>query len=407
MAGTSISTNPTFDVHVEAYNHHHEKLLLAFPNGKAIKALLGKTIQIPLSDFKAYLALHDLKPSPGWDSRAAIEAKGRLLWSYYRDDLEMTIGTLRTKASGARAASGLAERIGQAVGLCVIDYLHDLTEANWNRIPIGPDKDLDFWITSSKQKTVELETKGSAVPDNSFQAPVSAARKSIEEKKEKQRALDPVGVNPVRYGTIGVIDERRNSVLKCWLLDPPPKPPLFDPDRFEIVKHFGFVLNILTAITPRSPITIALANRLPALWNSDDWASLDGVRLTGWRGEPIELSISRRNRNHLAWFDTRAVLEGMNAGGELFRIADGYYLFYGLEGTLLQVAVEQAFAELRAFRVDPVFERRTVVFTTTSAEAGELGLGPMGDGNRSVRFRLSGNIAMTSAGRVFGIVQPD
>jgi len=396
----------SFAVEVQPYDHEHKRKLLSLDDGLAIQGILNQRVLIPKPDFIAYLAFHDRRNRAGWDTRASLRKKGKALWEYFGDDLEATANSLRAKVTGNEAVRGFAESLGQAIGLGVLDHAFGLTEADWNRIPIGPDKDLDFWIASNHNRIIELETKGSAVSDNNFRGNLSACVADIRAKKEAAGRHSSPGDRPIRLGTIGVIDSRPDSTLKCWLVDPPPIAPLADPPRLQIIKRLGFVLNQIIAISPMSPIAVALSNRILAIWNSDDWRSLSGISLFGWRGKPMKTNPSRTEPERLSWFDSRAAVEEMNAGGIVMGIGNGKFFLFGIVGELLNIVVSQQLDDLSKFKIDPEIKKRSVIWSTTAHRASSLGLSYDASPKLSVKVRLEGNVFVTSAGRVFGILRP-
>ena len=83
---------------------------------------------------------------------------------------------------------GFTERIGVALGLCVVNEIHGLTAADWKKIPEAPGKGghptFDFEISTASTGTnfIQTENKGSTIADNSQQnLPKSYLKKNFGE----------------------------------------------------------------------------------------------------------------------------------------------------------------------------------------------------------------------------------
>lgn len=64
----------------------------------------------------------------------------------------------------------ISEHVGEAVGLSVMNRIHDITEADWRIIPARSGRaakpSFDFQLASDNHHLIEVENKGSSVADN-------------------------------------------------------------------------------------------------------------------------------------------------------------------------------------------------------------------------------------------------
>lgn len=185
-------------------------------------------------------------------------------------------GSVRIQQTVSDVPGDITTRLGEAVGLCIIDKLHDLTLPDWTPIPELREKEkakktLDFITNTASSSTqfIQIETKGAHVPDNNKKTgSVPHHKKSILGKKLAQR---PLGVsNTLYYGAIGSFDKDTTRNAKCWLLDPPGEFIDRSPVDYRVLARMTFIENWIRLIAPQSALSRDLYARLQKLNTSND-----------------------------------------------------------------------------------------------------------------------------------------
>jgi hypothetical protein len=378
---------------VDYYNDEHKKLFSAYANAAAIQQQAGNTIAIPVAEFLTYCLFVNKRESDlGLNSYSAIKAGLNDRLGDFNDGLALTPQSLRTKFTGNEQLSGLSEKIGVGISLSVVSRIHGLTEADWERLRIGKKKSLDFKRACGATGYVQVECKGTSVPDNkeSETAGLRQFAKHISEKKVELRSTTS-GVTA--YGAIGAVDAREDSVMKCWLLDPPGESGLRDPKEQRILNRLFYIAELMEAVLPQSLMTVELYKRLAVLVGADDLSDYNNQPLTVHRGN-LEGSLFYR-KTHTA---DRDVL------GVAMKLGDGTRFFYGLRCELLDVAYRQDFDALLKLQWEPVTVMDTVMVPDGS-DQDEVGESQQSPDKPKKRPRpVTANLHTTSFGRVFGLM---
>jgi hypothetical protein len=215
----------------------------------------------------------------------------------------------------------------------------------------------------------------------------------IAEKKDELRSQQQ---NVTAYGTIGAIDARKNSVLKCWLLDPPGKAEDRDPKEQRILNRLFFIAELLETILPQSPTTVALYKRLVMLVSSDDLYDYNRVPL------PVHPS----NLGASLIFRKARTPDNKSLGVNIL-LNDGSRFYFGMRQELVKLAVEQDFDQLLTMQWTPSTASDSIVVPDGAESTDD-------DSTRSSRIRAKGkerlvltNIHTTSSGRVFALLGKD
>ena len=115
-------------------------------------------------------------------------------------------------------------KIGPSVGLSVINRVHGLSDADWDKLKELPGRNgkptFDYKVASDGSNIIQVENKGSYVDDNRKKSSaISNHKKNIKDKKRKIASLEAQNNYPypaaLRYGTITAVDSRTNTVAKC------------------------------------------------------------------------------------------------------------------------------------------------------------------------------------------------
>jgi hypothetical protein len=252
----------------------------------------------------------------------------------------------------------VTERVGEAIGLSVVNRIHGLTEADWGRIPsrggAGASPSFDFEVGSDGHHLVQVETKGSCVPRNDLKtSTVSNHKASILGKKA---ALAPGGQSAaaskvLRYGTIAVIGDGAHP-LRCWLLDPPPEGVGLVPGRARVLNRIAFLRDWIAFVSPRSSLAVALANRLSDLQAISDPWELDGLPLRRADGEVLSFAGAHGPVERSTFFAGKSVVTDGPHGGVVIQGYGPRLFFVGIREALVQLALEQRFSEITAYRAE-------------------------------------------------------
>jgi hypothetical protein len=275
-----------------------------------------------------------------------------------------------------------------------------MTEADWERIPVSPTKDLDF-CASTGTAVVETEAKGT-VDDSRKLAGISGKKGDIEKKKKKQRA-SPIKNKNTLLGVIASFPNVAGQNAICRLLDPPVESPTEDPRKYKLLARLSYYWREISIVS-QSRFLIALVNRLQSISLVKDYSVFDKQPLLNQNGEPFARPESP--------FLTRSVVGDNFAFGEVVPLGPGVFYFYGFEASILDVLIEQSFDSILAFQSSHAGERISAPILARVAEADlnqtrfmDGGTSPPRAGNtRRFEIRSESEFAVTRAGRVIGKV---
>lgn len=405
-------------VDVNFYNTAERLKLLDYPTGRTIEEMTKQPIAIPTAEVLAYYLFHKKRTgSPLYGSFRSIAPEAGEALVELRGCVEFSGHSIR-RAEGVEAqVPHVTEYLGEAIGLAVVSRIHGLNDADWSPIPAALDrKTFDYEIASDGGLFVEVENKGSSAKDNRRQSPeVSKQKGRIDAKKRSLgrgtsvpiREDEPAPAPRLCYGTIVVVDGRKDGNVRCWLTDPPTVNTLQDPRRFRALARLRFLRDWISLVSVRSQLAAALATRvadLEALANIDE---LSGLPLLKGSGEPFE-TWPEGTGTH-SFFNNKSRIVGTDAGGVLTRPSSSHLFFVGISADLLSLAAEGAFERIVGFRVPATSENRTVrchlsenVFKAWNLS--EVVEGTKEPGGRGIEFDLKGLIHSTQSGTVFGLL---
>lgn len=413
-------------VTVDFYTEEEKKKLLEYPTSSRMLELVRGGAKIPVAEFLAHYLFHQKRPGvPGY--RSLREVGTRINQALIELDPWVVFDGLSIHARGEMAplADAVAERVGEAVGLSVINRVHRFTEADWNKIQEEHGKDawkvFDYGIglqsiaASDGKDIVQVGTKGTvAAGSKERTSTLRAHKKSIADKKVDIRAAEAAGSYPypadLRYGTITVLGKSPSSPLHCWLVDPDGGEGS-SAAEVRILHRVSFLRDWISFVAPRSPVATALSTRLGALLASSSLADLDGIELLNGLGERIQFEPFAFGRPN-SFFASKSVVTDGPAGGVVFQLSPSYLMFLGFQEDLLFLAANQSFDEILAYRAAGGSVNKTVM---CSIPSGRFKYMRLPDAVRSVaresggyvRFRLFGQIHYSPAGLAFGVLPMD
>lgn len=359
------------------------------------------------SEICAYYRYYKLRPGisgfrtrqeifSGWNE-SLVEISGQCQFANHTVQLLRVDGTNRS----------VLEHLGEAIGLCVADKIHELHQADWQ--PIRPNnihKTLDFEYRASDASTlITLETKGASAADNSRKTSnVSQKRWDIKKKKSANG-----GQGGICYGTITVLSGAPDSVAKCWLVDPPGA-SADGPFRFKLLARLEFIAGWAAFLSPRSALGAALRTRIAALRVVESLDGLNGLALCkADGGEFAETVLSMGGVRRNPFFAAQSVVSGHAIGGAVSVISPKQMLFLGIREELVGYAVGQNFKEINLYGFDPITIGGTLDCCIPKARfvkefSHRFQIPEVRESGGYARFQVDGKFYQTRSGMVFGIL---
>jgi hypothetical protein len=291
--------------------------------------------------------------------------------------------------------------MGVAGSLAVANQAFDLHDADWQKLAVGPEKDMDFWVASDGNRHIVVESKGSVV-DNVLlkESGVSGHKSDIKGKKAVQRPKRP---RDCLIGTITAIPSNNSrQPARVWLVDPPQPDLDIDPHRFKVLTRLRYYRNVLAAVG-RPHLLIALANRIKTLENSvAAFKDLDGLPLVNADGEPFSVPASfSQQRSHSLDDSIVVATQVLHESG---------LLLVGIDLTVIPIIVNQEFRLVAGWR-SRRRSRGTRIFRLSlspveiAAIAPQRGTPSETPGRRWLRALC--DVSISASGLVWGIASSD
>ena len=410
----------TIEVDVRFYDDAEKRKLLGYPTADAIEKLVAKPLMSPKAEFFTYYLFHRIKLGlNGFRDYKTVAEKVNRSLSFIEDCIDCNNGSIRTPEGVTQQLTEVSEHVGEAIGLSVISCIHGLTEADWKPIPEergrNARKSFDFQIASDGSQFVQVETKGSSVEDNRVLSPaVKAHKRKIDEKKTKLKELALKGEDPnpasLRYGTITVVDARKDGNVRCLLTDPPPDQVDEDPKRFRLLNRMRRLRDWICFLSPRSAFTAALATRVADLEKLDDPFELDGVPLLRGTSEPFDIEpYGGGNWRNSTFIASKSRATDGSAVGVVIQLPKLKLFFFGIRTDLLVITANQKFEEMTDYKAQVESIEKTIecVFSAGRYSSLELPSSIIASATQTggyFQFLLSGKLNHSPGGVVFGIL---
>lgn len=418
----------TIKIDVEYYDSTEKVKLENYISADLIKSVAGHTIEIPTVDFLTYYIFY--KKTPGKEGFSTFDdLSKRFSDSLTELDGYFTFddGSLRTNVGENYTDTATSERIGEAIGLSVVNEIHGLNRADWNKIDeirgAAPKKTFDYEyeyeVGSDGKNIIHIENKGSLVNDNSRKPPsISNHKSNIVTKKVKIRADKsyPYPSN-LMYGTIGAIDSEKKRNAKCWLLDPDPEEIDIDPMKLRLLNRYDYLLNIILMISPRSHLTTALTNRFHDLAAIKDYQALDGLPVRMASGKKFSLYDGDYTNSPLHAGNKSRLSEG-DSIGKVVAYGDEQLLYLGIDMYALNAMVNQDFEQVVQYSNKQRSSRDSVQCSFSMAQQRKLSrqlelysrysepsmLIPSGPSSGTVSYNIDANIVSFREGLLFAVL---
>jgi len=415
--------------------------LLRYPTASIIKQIVAQPVEVPMAEFLTYYLFHRKRLGTTYfGSYNAIGEKLQIALASLDGCIDFNGHSICTPSGVKKQLNEISEHVGEAIGLAVMNRIHGLTEADWAPIPeqhgrkASPTFDFqlevnlsttpeqqeqvalpsgDFQTASDGFQFVQLESKGSSNSDNRVADPNALAQKRrIDQKKEKLVKLDQVGRNPYpvawRYGTIAVVDPRREGNVKCWLTDPPADRIDANPAYFRLLQRMRFLQYWISLISGRSQLAAALATRIGDLEVMTNPFELDGLPLRKGNNEPFAFEVfDNRSQRHSSFMSNKSVVIDGPAGGLVLQPSHESLFMLGIQEKLLNIASDQNFQEIGNYTIQVGTYNKKVRCTFSEGRFHHLDLPASIESSAKTRggyvsFELSGQLHYSQEGLVFG-----
>ena len=274
---------------IEFYDTAQRNLFQGFPNAATLNTLVQNGMPISRDEFLAYMMFTEQMDRNGFRTYNDLQGRIQSRLGDIDDFLSFNNGSVQARIIGNDMMQiGFTERIGIALGLCVVNKLHGLTSADWKKIPTAPGRsghptfDFEIPIASTGTNFIQAENKGSAVADNILKTgSVQTHYNGIQTKKNYVRGEESNRSIPIHqnlyYGTIGVLDNKTNSIAKVWLIDPPAFEIELKPEKYKLLARLRYYLDEFRNIGVKDKIIKAIEKRIEEIETSSDYLKFDNV----------------------------------------------------------------------------------------------------------------------------------
>jgi len=397
-----------FDVNY--FDSGHQRSLSSTLLGPSFDDLVSNGWKCDEEVFLSYcMFVHQKRNRKAWRTYADLKNKlpdfrGSMLNYFSLDD-----GTLTARFSGVdESRTDQTESMGVGCALGCISHAAQLTEADWERIDVSKEKDLDFQIASTGSQLLVAEARGRIRDDSDTQRLDTTAREIAQKKTtQRQRSLDKCeGAYPSNatfIGVIAAIPHLAPARTRILLLDPPPIGIWEDPFKYRIVARLNFYLRQLSMICGRANVVLALANHIRAIELAANFRALDR--------EPLLTGTRSRIQFPQAIVETRTVTSDERVVGEIIPLKDRSAFFFGLDVRCLRMLLAPSFSEIASFRCDLGWTKTAVKLAARVRESDANGLPTFPPERKKVKsverveFAAQGELSATPAGVILGPVE--
>ncbi|HLO60339.1 MAG TPA: hypothetical protein VK179_16430 [Bacteroidales bacterium] len=406
----------------EYYDTEQQCLFQGFPNAKTLNKFVQNGMSISSDEFLAYMMFTEQMDRNGFRTYNDLQERIQKRLGDIDDYLTFNNGSVQARIIGNDMMQvGFTERIGVALGLCVVNKIHDLTAADWKKISTSPGRkghptfDFEISIASTGTNYIQVENKGSTITDNSVRNnSVQAHYTRIENKKANVRKEEVNRQIPIHqklfYGTIGVLDNRPNSIAKVWLVDPPAVDIEMNPEKYKLLARLHYYLDEFRNIGVREKITKALEKRIKLIEEAQNYLELDN--------KPLEGNFSKQGAFYL-YMDGKmfAAVNTNEAFGRIF-IAEikqrklAYLIAFSK--TIMRYIVKQDFKSILSYSYNPHFINESVqVLMRLGEKENEETKLPVNlkfvfnERRKYFKATYFGKIRHSTDGRIFGLLNEE
>jgi hypothetical protein len=410
---------PDIRVDIGYFNDEQRRLFQGFPNSGNINDIVRDGITITEDEFLAYMMFPWQMDLAGFRNYNELRNQVQNNLGAVNQLLSFNNGSVQANVIGNDLMqTGYTERIGVSLGLCLMNKIHNLTAADWKKIPTVPGRnghptfDYEFPIASTGTRFIQSENKGSTIENNTDKrGTVERHYNSILEKKEyvrNEEVKQQIQLHQnLYYGTIGVLDNRPNSNAKIWLVDPPAFEIEMDPKKYKLLARLNFYLDEFRNIGVKKRITEALEERIKEIELSKDFMQLNFKKLDD-RFPVSGGYYLYMEGNVFANVDTN------EAFGRVFLVEDKQTILpylLAFPKAIMRLIVRQDFESILNYDYNPDFMKDSisVLIRFTKSEYFEMNLSEklsfvFNEKSRFFETVYFGKVNHTSDGRIFGVI---
>lgn len=392
----------SINIKVDYYDNEQKELFKKHCQSEKIQDIAGKVIEVSEAEFWTYMIFTEKgKNKMTFQSYNDINKKLANRIGMFKEYLGVNDENVYFKFDSNQEYKDITERIGVAGSLCLINFIHDLTEADWEMIPEEREKNLDFKI-SDGEKFIYVESKGSILKDNQKKASTTSQhKKSIEGKKRVQRDQKE-NKTDIFYGVITVADNNPDNTLQSWLVDPDVPSSIISPLKYRLLSRLYFYWTSLKLIFQRTSIQLALINRIKIIEISDNYEIFNGLPLLNANGEKIEI--------YHGSFSSKSIIEEDGIIGRLVFLERDKLMFIGFEKNLFDILISQDFHKVTKYAFYSEVKKAVITCRIKMSEAINSNIleniiNKCKIINKNiVEFKIENKFYYSRSGRVFGII---
>ncbi|WP_079324961.1 hypothetical protein [Vibrio sp. L85] len=318
-------------VTVNIHDEEHRQLLKKYPKSDTLENLTKGDFYLG-ADFLVYFLFGEQSESRiGFKTFNDLKLKVDSRWGMFNDyiDRESEFLCAHQEADESAFPRSISEGVGIGVSLAVISKTHNLTHADWVKIPeTNIVKTLDFQIASDGNQFLQVESKGT------FKG-VSKSNmvSSILEKKTAQRAEKNTSY---LYGVVTSFYQDKATKPEATVLDPEPIKFEYEPYKFKVLTRLNYYLSLLRVISSSHLLT-SLYARIKTIELVDNISIFSLKLLETMSGKEFTypVSLKKKKKNY--------TVEGIeNCTGDFLEI-DGDFIFLGFDDRVINCLIQQDF----------------------------------------------------------------
>src|SRR3990172_196163 len=219
---------------VEYYDSDHEKSLSKLSCAAELDKVVKNGLIVPQQEFSVYSLFREQKRHTGWRTYRELAEKVPSRLGTFNDYFSLEAGSVTSRFSSTDDTDKtMTETVGVGASLSLASRMYGLTEADWEKIPVTTNKDLDFQVASTGHEIVEVESKGAVVASVAEKSKVSGRAVDIRRKKEEQRN-NHHNKNTL-IGVITSIPSHKGDIAVCRILDPDGDDVGISPRKYKLL----------------------------------------------------------------------------------------------------------------------------------------------------------------------------
>ncbi|MCF7807054.1 MAG: hypothetical protein K9M49_02155 [Candidatus Marinimicrobia bacterium] len=383
---------------VKFYSDDEEKKLQKTGLHSRFKHLVDNGFECGENDLLSYGMFREHKDAPGYRNYSELSKKADSRREIIQDYFELNSGHLRSIFNrGEDSDPWVTEMMGVGAGLALCSEAYGLTEADWQKIPISGEKDLDFEIAATGSDFVKMEAKGTIYKNSNDRKSLAGHASRVRKKKEQQNVKHP---SSSLIGVITAFPEEQEDPC-CYLMDPPAPNIEWDPAFYRIVARLYYYYKNIHSVL-KSHMLIALINRIHDMISIGSYKEFEGKPLLNVNGNPFKVPNSAYNlRTNILGESFCEVFPISNREGEAF--------IWGMDYSILSLLVEQNFEGILEYssKLSKSYSGTTIARVTLQ-NAKRLGIKPNSEnsiGRNRIAVPCKIKVIRNTAGKVFGLIQ--